>query len=125
MMRWASIIPVLLALVPQTAAAQAAGARLTDQQRLGRTLYTQSCHLCHEKASLVAPRLGPALYKDLIAGQEAQMRAFIATGTDHMPGFKYQYDPHQIAAIVEYLKTLPQPPAEPSKPAPGGGRNAD
>jgi mono/diheme cytochrome c family protein len=125
MMCWASLLPFLFVAFPQAAGAQAASAPLTDTQRLGRTLYTQSCHLCHEKASLVSSRLGPALDRDVIDGQEAAMRDFIATGTDHMPGFKYQYDTHQIDAIVEYLKTLPPPPPDPGKPAAGAGRGAD
>jgi mono/diheme cytochrome c family protein len=125
MMRRAAYLPLLLALLPLAAAAQDAGAPLTDKQRRGRTLYTQSCQLCHEKASLVVPRLGPALDRDVISGQEAQMRSFIATGTDHMPGFKYQYDARQIDAIVDYLKTLPPPPPEPGKQAGGAGRGAD
>ena len=126
MLRRAYCLPFVIALLPQAAAAQSADARLTDTQRLGRTLYTQSCHLCHEKASLVAPRLGPVLDRDVVTGQEAQMRLFIANGTDHMPGFKYQFNAHQIAAIVDYLTTVPAPPPEPGKPAAvGGGRNAD
>jgi len=33
----------------------------------------------------------------------------IGDGTPRMPGFKYQYDSTQIAAIVAYLKTVPAP----------------
>jgi mono/diheme cytochrome c family protein len=32
---------------------------------------------------------------------------FISNGTARMPGFKYTYDPEEIAAIAAYIKTLP------------------
>jgi len=44
------------------------------------------------------------------------MRDVIANGTPRMPGFKYQFGPPEIAAIVAYLKTVPTPP--PAAPAP-------
>jgi mono/diheme cytochrome c family protein len=44
------------------------------------------------------------------------MRDVIANGTPRMPGFKYQFEPTQIAAIVAYLMTVPAPP--PATPAP-------
>jgi mono/diheme cytochrome c family protein len=44
------------------------------------------------------------------------MRDVIANGTPRMPGFKFQFEPPQIAAIVAYLKTVPAP--TPAPPAP-------
>jgi hypothetical protein len=35
-----------------------------------------------------------------------------------MPGFKYNYTPAQIDAVVEFLKLLPPPPPAPPRPAP-------
>jgi mono/diheme cytochrome c family protein len=99
----------LIALWPCAALAQAA-APLNDAQRQGELLFTQSCAVCHLKPNLNAGLYGPALYKDLIAGSEKPMADLIAQGTDHMPGFRYTYDARQIAAIVEYLKTVPEPP---------------
>jgi len=93
-------------LVPHLAAAQAP---LDDTQQLGRRLFTQSCAVCHLKPALTANRFGPALYRELIAGQEPAMHAFIADGTDRMPGFKFQFDGGQIDAIIAYLKTVPRP----------------
>ena len=40
-------------------------------------------------------------------GREDGLRDFISNGTPRMPGFKYTYNPDQIAAIVAYLKTMP------------------
>jgi mono/diheme cytochrome c family protein len=37
-----------------------------------------------------------------------------------MPGFKHQFEPSQINAIVAYLKTVPTPPPPPAAPAPAG-----
>jgi mono/diheme cytochrome c family protein len=37
------------------------------------------------------------------------MREFISNGTARMPGFKLQFEPTQINAIVAYLKTVPAP----------------
>jgi mono/diheme cytochrome c family protein len=99
----------LVALLPHAAMAQPA-APLDDAQRLGQRLFTQSCAVCHLKPNLNAGLYGPALYKDLIAGQESAMRELIAAGTDHMPGFRYEFQPAQIDAIVAYLKTVPEPP---------------
>jgi mono/diheme cytochrome c family protein len=107
----------LIALLPCAALAQPA-APLTNTQQVGQRLFIQSCAVCHLKPNLNAGLYGPALHKGLIAGQESAMAALIATGTDHMPGFRYQFAPAQIAAIVEYLKTLPEPPqtAAPTPP---------
>jgi mono/diheme cytochrome c family protein len=44
----------------------------------------------------------------------------ITNGTPRMPGFKYTYNPDQIAAIAAYLKTMPpgtQEVAAPGTPA--------
>ena len=35
------------------------------------------------------------------------IRDIITNGTPRMPGFKYTYNPDQIAAIAAYVKTLP------------------
>jgi len=38
------------------------------------------------------------------------MREYISNGTPRMPGFRYSFEPAQIGAIVQYIKTvLPQP----------------
>lgn len=111
----------LIALLPHAVAAQPQAASLTDTQQLGQRLFTQSCAVCHLKPNLNAGLYGPALYKDLIAGQESATSALIANGTDHMPGFRYQFEPRQIDAIVEYLKTVPEP-AQAGVPTPAARR---
>jgi len=105
--RW-GIAACALMLLAQAASAQA----LDDTQLLGRRLFTQSCAVCHLKPVITAKRYGPALSKDLVAGQEKPMADFIRQGTPHMPGFQYQFTAAQIDAIVQYLKTVPAPDDE-------------
>jgi len=50
---------------------------------------------------------GPELSRLNLGGQEDLLRRFISEGTARMPGFKYTYNPEQIAAIAAYVKTLP------------------
>jgi mono/diheme cytochrome c family protein len=40
------------------------------------------------------------------------MKEYISNGTPRMPGFRYNFEPEQISAIVAYLKTVP--PAAPA-----------
>ncbi len=101
------------------AAAQPAGDNLNDTQKLGRSLFVQSCGICHLKPQLGAVQFAPVLSKDSLGGNENTMREVIANGTPRMPGFKYQFDPTQIAAIAAYLKTV----AAPAAPAPAAKRD--
>jgi len=120
-MRHAWLLGFIL-LAPSVALAQGAPP-LNDAQRVGERLFTQSCAVCHLKPNLNAGLYGPALSKGLIDGQEKAMADLIAQGTDHMPGFRFTYDQRQIAAIVDYLKTLPEPPqTEAPKKARGPGQ---
>ena len=109
MSRGAGIVLLLLAL-PAGASAQGA---LTDQQRQGQTLFTQSCGMCHLKPQITANTYGPTLSKDSAGGSEDVMRETITNGTPRMPGFKLLFEPAQINAIVAYLKTVSTPPAAP------------
>jgi mono/diheme cytochrome c family protein len=102
-------IALLVAGLPQGAWAQETGSRLDDTQQLGQRLFYQSCVVCHTKPQITSGQYGPVLSKDTLGGQEEVMRAFIATGTARMPGFKLQFEPSQINAIVAYLKTVPAP----------------
>jgi mono/diheme cytochrome c family protein len=95
------------ALSVEVACAQQAGAGLNDTQRLGRQLFNQSCRLCHTPPALNAPLYGPALTQDTQQGKDGLLAEVIGEGTPHMPGFKYQYGADQIAAIVAYLRTVP------------------
>jgi mono/diheme cytochrome c family protein len=107
-----SAIAVLLATLPQSLAAEP----LTETQQLGMRLYNQSCVVCHAKPQITSGQYGPTLSKESAGGRDDVMRDVIANGTPRMPGFKYQFEPPQIAAIVAYLMTVPAPP--PAAPAP-------
>jgi mono/diheme cytochrome c family protein len=104
-------ILVLTLTVPQGAWAQPTetGAPLDDTQKLGQRLFYQSCVVCHTKPQITSGQYGPVLSKDSLSGQADVMREFISNGTSRMPGFKFQFEPGQINAIVAYLKTVPAP----------------
>jgi len=105
---WIAVVAMLaLAGVAQDAAAQA----LTEQQLLGRRLFTQSCLVCHTRPQITAGTYGPPLSRESAGGQADTMRAFISEGTPRMPGFKYHFAPAEIDAIVQFLKTVPKPAA--------------
>ena len=105
MKRSAWIALMLLAGVSQ--GGFAAEDHLNEQQKLGRRLFEQSCGVCHTRPTLVAGMYGPELSKLNLGGQEELLRTFISNGTARMPGFKYTYNPDEIAAIAAYIKTLP------------------
>ena len=108
------------------ASAQPAGPPLNDTQKLGQSLFVQSCGVCHLKPLLNAPQFAPVLSRESASGNEDAMRQVISNGTPRMPGFKYTFTETQIAAIAAYLKTVPAPPA--AAPAPATkreGRDAD
>lgn len=102
---------LVIAIGPAVLAAQEArtDSGLSDTQMLGQRLFLQRCGVCHLQPTYTTKPFGPVLYKDIVQGKEAPLRAFIANGSKRMPGFKYELDPSQIAAIVEYLKTVPKP----------------
>jgi mono/diheme cytochrome c family protein len=104
-------IALLVLTVSHGAHAQSAetGAPLSDTQKLGQRLFYQSCVVCHTKPQITSGQYGPVLSKDSLGGQEDVMREFIGTGTSRMPGFRFQFEPTQINAIVAYLKTVPAP----------------
>jgi len=122
-LRVASAAAVMLAA---SGAGAPAADDLTDTQKLGRSLFVQSCGVCHLKPQLTAVQFAPVLSKDSLGGNESTMREVITNGTPRMPGFRYQFDPTQIAAIAAYLKTVPVPAAEaPAPAAKREGRDAD
>jgi mono/diheme cytochrome c family protein len=100
----------LLAVAPPVAAQQAAA--LTASQSEGMLLFGQHCGVCHTKPTILSPLYGPALYKGTVEGKEAAVTEFIQKGTQRMPGFQHEFNTTQIAAIVDYLKTVPAPPPE-------------
>jgi len=106
----------MLSIAPRSVIAQQAEQPLNAKQTMGRTLFAQSCVVCHVKVQLTnVGHYGPVLSGMSLGGQEDLMREFISSGTPNMPGFKYHFRPDQIDAIVAYLKTLPVPaPAAPT-----------
>ncbi len=104
-------LPILLA------ASHAAYAQHADQRELGMRLFNQSCRVCHTKPTLLSPQYGPTLSMNTLGGKAGIMREVISSGTPRMPGFKYDFKPAEIDAIVAYIKTIPAP-AQPA-PAPG------
>ncbi len=108
---WISLAVVaawpLAALAQQTGAQQSGGGSLSQDEKLGRQLFTQSCMVCHTRPVITAGTYGPPLSRDAAGGQADVMRQVITDGTPRMPAFKYQFTPAQIDAIVAYLKTVP------------------
>ena len=113
---------LLLLASGQGAFAQQPADNLTDQQKLGRQVFAQSCGVCHLPPSLGARTYGPALNKDAGGGDNDVMREFVENGTPRMPAFKYYLKAEQIEAIISYVRTVPvQAAAAPARRAGGGG----
>lgn len=105
----AALLPGLLVCVTAAAAQDTAA----DQVKLGERLVGQSCVVCHFAPQITSGAYAPALSKDTLAGNAQIMHQFIADGSQRMPGFKYQFNPQQIDAIVAYVKTIPPAAAAP------------
>jgi mono/diheme cytochrome c family protein len=118
----ALVVFCVLAGLPLGATAQPAGG--DGQRLLGLRWVTPSCRVCHTKPTLLSGLYGPALSMNTLGGNADAIRAFISNGTARMPGFKYDFTPAQIDAIVAYIKSRPvtaQAAPAPAKPsnAPG------
>jgi mono/diheme cytochrome c family protein len=111
-MRFSVIVAALVAAAP-AALAQAPDASFNDSQKLGLRLFSQSCGVCHMQVQQRARQYGPVLSRESLGGDEDLMREYISNGTPRMPGFRFNFEPEQISAIVAYLKTVP-----PAAPAP-------
>ena len=94
--------------------AQAPDAAFTDAQREGLRLFSQSCGVCHTLIQQRTKQYGPVLSRETLGGDEEAMRDFIGQGTPRMPGFRFNFEPAQISAIVQYIKTIP-PQTTPAK----------
>ena len=111
---------LLMAIHPPASPAQGSGATsLTDQQKTGQRIFQQRCSVCHTLPTIQSTKTyGPALYKELVNGNEDRITEFIRSGSPgKMPGFRYGLEPKEIEAIVEYLKTVdrPRPPGKASQ----------
>ena len=107
----------LVVVVLASQAANAQSGALNDAHHQGRALFNQSCRVCHTPPALNAPLYGPALNQDTQRGRDDVLAEIIAEGSPRMPGFKYQFSPDQIAAIVGYLRTVPAQQSASSQPA--------
>ena len=93
--------------------AQAPDASFNDAQKTGLRLFSQSCGVCHTLVQQRTKQYGPVLSRETLGGDEELMREYISNGTPRMPGFRYNFEPDQISAIVQYIKTVP-PQAAPA-----------
>ena len=114
-MRFSVLVAALAVTAP--AFAQAPDASFNDTQKLGLRLFSQSCGVCHMQVQQRARQYGPVLSRDSLGGDEDLMREYISNGTPRMPGFRFNFEPEQIGAIVAYLKTVPPQPANTGAPA--------
>jgi mono/diheme cytochrome c family protein len=110
-MRFSVLVAALVAAAP-AASAQAPDASFNDSQKLGLRLFSQSCGVCHTLVQQRTKQYGPVLSRETLGGDEELMREYISNGTPRMPGFRFNFEPEQISAIVAYLKTVP--PATPA-----------
>ena len=118
-------VAIAAIVVSAAASASAQQPQLDDAQKLGQSLFVQSCGVCHLKPQLNAPQFAPVLSRESASGNEDGMRQIIANGSPRMPGFKYQFTGPQIAAIASYLKTVPPRAPEAPPAAKREGRGAD
>ena len=113
------LLPALFFAVPDGAGAQ-------DQQNLGMRLFNQSCRVCHTKPQLTSPQYGPVLSMKTLDGKANLIRDVISSGTPRMPGFKYDFKPAEIDAIVAYIQSIPAASqAAPTAGKAGNSRDAD
>ena len=82
--------------------------QLNAQQLEGLRHFNQACRVCHTKPQLTSPQYAPVLSSGSLGGSDGAMRAYIANGTQRMPGFRFHFKPTEIDALVAYLKTIPQ-----------------
>ena len=112
-------LALILCLSTQLFAAprSAAQKNLGAAQKEGRRIFQQKCAVCHVPAWQGATALGPPLSNQVVKGNEKVIQDTITNGLyddpslDWMPGFKFTLTSEQISNIIDYLKTLDQPPA--------------
>jgi mono/diheme cytochrome c family protein len=105
-----SVLVAALVVAASAAFAQAPDASFNDTQKLGLTLFSQSCGVCHTLVQQRTKQYAPVLSRETLGGDEELMREYISNGTPRMPGFRFNFEPEQISAIVAYLKTVPPQP---------------
>jgi mono/diheme cytochrome c family protein len=86
---------------------------MNEAAQEGLRLFSQSCGVCHTQIQQRTKQYGPVLSRDSLGGDEQAMRDYIGQGTPLMPGFRFNFEPGQINAIVQYIKTIPPQGAGP------------
>jgi mono/diheme cytochrome c family protein len=127
-MRRSVLVAAFVVASASAAFAQAApDASFNDSQKLGLRLFSQSCGVCHTPVQQRARQYAPTLSRETLGGDEELIREYISNGTPRMPGFRFNFEPEQIAAIAQYLKTVPPQAAPAQTPAKGAapGQNDD
>jgi mono/diheme cytochrome c family protein len=109
MQRGTSVIALIVPLLPALTSSAFA-----QDRALGERLFEQSCVVCHKIPQIDATAYAPALSMNTLGGNADAIHQVISDGTARMPGFKIQFTPTQIDAIVAYIKTIPAPPAAPT-----------
>jgi mono/diheme cytochrome c family protein len=113
-MRRSVLVAACVVASASAAFAQASpDASFSDAQKLGLRLFSQSCGVCHTPVQQRARQYAPSLSRETLGGDEELMREYISNGTPRMPGFRFNFEPEQIAAIAQYIKTVP-PQAAPA-----------
>lgn len=74
-------------------------------QESGAALYQRNCASCHISAATIAP----PLFRDMVQGRENDAKAVIKQGTPNMSGFQYLLNDSQIDAIIDFIKSKPDP----------------
>jgi mono/diheme cytochrome c family protein len=120
-----ALIAVALPILVTATAALAQDGTAPDRVKLGERLVNQSCVVCHFAPQITSGSYAPALSKDSLGGKADVMHEVIANGTPRMPGFKYQFKPPQIDAMVAYIKTISPAPAAPPTRKTRGDAGAD
>jgi mono/diheme cytochrome c family protein len=115
MKRFATTFVFMLAMTPGAGWAQQGTTTLNASQMEGQRLFVQHCGLCHNKIQVNVPAPnGPVVTKAVLDnGNEAQIRTQIANGSPNMPGYKLMFEPAQMDALIEYIRTLNPAPAAP------------
>ena len=104
---------------------------LSPEAKVGQALWQQRCGYCHDGMGQPTYKtMGSWIDSDMVRDLGADtVKAFIATGVDRMPAFKYGLNDKQIDAIVEFLKTvspkLKPTPAQLAGKLEGPGSNAE
>jgi mono/diheme cytochrome c family protein len=110
-MRQSVLVAVLVTASGGAVFAQAApDASFSGPQREGLRLFSQSCGVCHTMVQQRSKQYAPALSRETLGGDEGLIGEYISIGTPRMPGFRYTFEPAQISAIVQYIKTVPPQP---------------